>query len=97
MNLSIPPHLHKLITERVRSGRYASAEAVLAAAIANLDQQERLIDLAPSALELLFPSIRQKLAQGLAEARAGKLHDGDAFFNDLERDEQQSKQDRKSA
>jgi hypothetical protein len=31
--------------------------------------------------------IRRKIAQGLAAAKRGDLHDGEAFFRELEREE----------
>jgi putative addiction module CopG family antidote len=44
MNLALPPQIQGLIDERVRSGKYQTAEDVVAAAIASLDQQERYGD-----------------------------------------------------
>ena len=41
MNLVLPPQILKLIEDRVRSGRYQTPEDVVAAAVAQLDLQER--------------------------------------------------------
>jgi antitoxin ParD1/3/4 len=54
MQLSLPPEIQKLIEERVRSGRYQSAEDVVAAAVANLDQQESVGDFVPGELDSLI-------------------------------------------
>jgi antitoxin ParD1/3/4 len=97
MSYSLSPDIQKLIEDRIRSGHYSSAEDVIAAAITHLEQQDRLADLPPDELELLFPQLRQKLARGLAEARAGKLSDGEAFFDELEREEQRRESERKTA
>jgi len=42
MNLSLNPDLQKLIDDRVTSGKYATPEDVVVAAIATLEQQENL-------------------------------------------------------
>jgi antitoxin ParD1/3/4 len=97
MSYSLSPDIQKLIDDRIRSGHYSSADDVIAAAITNLEQQDRLADLSPDDLELLFPQLRQKLARGLAEARAGKVSDGEAFFDELEREEQRRESERKTA
>jgi antitoxin ParD1/3/4 len=54
MQLSLPPEIQKLIEERVRSGRYRSAEDVVTAAVTNLDQQENVGDFAPGELDDLI-------------------------------------------
>lgn len=87
MNLTLPPEILRLIDERVQSGKYESPEDVVTAAVTTLDQQERVTHLAVSELEVAFPGIREKIAQGLAEAEAGQVSDGEAFFDELEREE----------
>ena len=54
MNLSLPPHVQKLIEDRVKSGKYGSPEDVVAAAVATLDQQEQLGEFDPGELERLI-------------------------------------------
>jgi Arc/MetJ-type ribon-helix-helix transcriptional regulator len=97
MNLSLPPEILKLIDDRVQSGKYGTVEDVIAAAIANLDQQERLAQLDGADLEALYPGFKEKLAEGLAAARAGDVVDGEEFFNQLEREEDELAKGRKSA
>ena len=40
MTLSLTPQMQRFIDERVRTGRYASAEDVVRAGLASLSQQE---------------------------------------------------------
>ena len=51
MNLVLPPFIEQLIEDRVRSGRYQSPADVVAAAVAQLDVQERTSDGADAAAE----------------------------------------------
>jgi Arc/MetJ-type ribon-helix-helix transcriptional regulator len=88
MTIALPPEIQKLIEDRVRSGRYASVEDFITAAVCQLDQQDRLAELSTAELEAAYPGIREKLAAGLAEAKAGKLTDGDEFFEELKREYQ---------
>lgn len=67
MNLSLDPEVQRLIDERVQSGRYATAEDVVAAALLTLDQQERFGDFASGDLD-------EFLAEGeLSIAESGTL------------------------
>ena len=97
MNLSLSPEILRLIDDRVRSGKYGSAEDVIAAAVANLDQQERMTQLDGADLEALYPGFKEKLAEGLAASRAGDVVDGEEFFDQLEREEDELAKGRKSA
>lgn len=87
MQLTLPPEIQTLIDQRVRSGRYQTPEDVVVAAMTSLDQQERLAALHPADLETAFPGIREKIAQGFSEAQAGRFSDGDAFFDELDRED----------
>ena len=69
MKLSLPPKVRNWIEQRVRSGKYASAEDVVHAAIAQLDQQERFGDFAPGELDsLLDEGERSIKKEGTVEA-----------------------------
>ncbi len=70
MNLFLDPELQKLIDERVKSGRYASAEDVIAAALLSLDQQESFGDFATGELDGL-------LAEGEGSIREQGSLDGE--------------------
>ena len=54
MHLSLPAHIQRLIEERVRSGKYETAEDVVAAAVEHLDQQEEAGDFEPGELDRLI-------------------------------------------
>ncbi len=54
MNLSLDPKVQKLIDERVKSGKYASPEDVVSAALLTLDQQESFGDFAAGELNALL-------------------------------------------
>jgi antitoxin ParD1/3/4 len=45
MNISLTPELEKMVSERVRSGRYASASEVIREALRLLGEQDRLSQL----------------------------------------------------
>jgi len=94
MNLSLPPEIEKLIEDFIRSGRYESAEHVITAGVVMLDQQHRIIDgdLKESDLD-----INEKIAEGLADIAAGNVVDGDAFFDQLDREEEELARNRKTA
>jgi putative addiction module CopG family antidote len=87
MNLVLTKDLEQFIEKRVRRGRYPSPEDVVRAGFASLRQQEAIEALSAEQIEAIFPDIRAQIAHGLEEARAGKLTDGDAFFDELERDD----------
>lgn len=73
MNLSLPPQTQKLIEERVRSGKYLSPEDVVAAALAQLDQQEQSGDFDVSELDQLL----------LEGERGGADLDGERVLSEL--------------
>jgi len=73
MNLSLNPEVQRLNDERVKSGKYATPEDVIVAALLSLDQQEQFGDFAPGELDEL-------LAEGeLSIAENGTL-DGDEAY-----------------
>jgi len=96
MELSLTDDLSKFIQERVRTGQYAAPEDVVRAALAALRQQEALSQFDNNELDVLYPGYRQQIEEGLKAARAGKLSDGEEFFEELEREET-SDVNRKSA
>lgn len=73
MKLALKPEVQKLIAERVESGKYASPEDVIAAALVVLDQQERFGDFAPGELNAL-------LAEGEASIAAEGTLDADEAY-----------------
>ena len=86
MNISLDPELQKIIDERVTSGRYATPEDVLAAALTTLNQQEQAGDFAPGELD-------EFLAEGERSVQQEGTLDGDeAFQQRRERRQQFRKQ-----
>jgi antitoxin ParD1/3/4 len=73
MKLVLSPEIERLIEERVRSGKYRTAEDVVAAAVSNLHQQETLGDFEAGELDEL-------LAEG---ERGGPSLDGEQVFAEL--------------
>ena len=73
MNLSLDADLQQLIDERVKSGKYATAEDVVAAALRTLEQQERFGDFEPGELDEL-------LAEGERSIEQEGTLDGDEAF-----------------
>lgn len=98
MNLRLSPELEKFVDEKVRSGEYATAEDVVRAALVNLRQQENLRHLTAEQVHTIYPGLDEKIARGMADANAGRLTDGDEFFDELEREDRERRStDRKSA
>jgi putative addiction module CopG family antidote len=87
MNFVLTKDMEQFIEERLRRGRYPSPEDVVRAGFASLRQQEAIESLSAEEIEAVFPDMRGQIARGLEEARAGKLTDGDEFFNQLERED----------
>jgi Arc/MetJ-type ribon-helix-helix transcriptional regulator len=61
MELSLPAKFRKLIEDRVRSGKYATPEDVVKAALTTLDQNDRFGDFAPGELDQLVEEGEQSL------------------------------------
>ena len=62
MELSLNSDMQKLIDERVKVGKYASAEDVVTAALLTLDQQERFGDFEPGELDGLLAEGEKSIA-----------------------------------
>ena len=75
MNLSIDPEVQKLIEAKLKSGQYATAQDLIAAALLSLDQQEWLCDFTPGELDLLLSKGEESIKQ------SGTL-DGDEAHRD---------------
>ncbi len=63
MNLSVNPDVQKLIDERVDSGRYASPEEVVEAAVLALDQLESFGNVEAGELDCLQAEGEQSIEQ----------------------------------
>ena len=76
MKISLTPDLTRLIEDRLASGHYRSASDVVREALLRLaddrPRKERLAEL------------RRKIAEGLADSKAGRLVDGSAGIRLIE-------------
>jgi Arc/MetJ-type ribon-helix-helix transcriptional regulator len=73
MQLALDPTILKLISDRVKSGKYRSAEDVVTAAVVNLKQVEEFGDFRPGELDAL-------LAEGEKSIQEHGLLDGEEAF-----------------
>ena len=87
MELSLSPELQRFVDEKVRSGRYGSSQEVVLAALAVLMQHDGLEAYSTSELEVMYPGLRGKIAEGLQDLREGRVTDGEAFFDELDRED----------
>ena len=76
MRLSISPRNHERIDRKVSSGRYGSADDVLQAALALLDERE-------AALDHELRNVREQVKKATAEADAGELVPAAEVFVEL--------------
>ena len=78
MDLNLSPAMKEFVDRKLEAGEYQSAEQVVEAGLAILQQQERLLDFAPGELDAL-------IALGEADIEAGRVYDGEEVFRELER------------
>lgn len=72
MNIHLTDSQRKFVEDRVTSGQYASASEVVRAGLRALEEEERWRD-----------QVREKIANGVAQAQAKKLLDGDKVFKEV--------------
>lgn len=63
MHLTIDSEMQRFIDEKLRSGRYASAEDIVRAGLAALRQQDSLGDFRPGELDALLAEGEQSIAE----------------------------------
>lgn len=73
MNVSLTPELEQYIQAKVETGRYTSASEVVREALRLLEQKELERGQA-------LKKFQAELDQGIAEAEAGNLMDGEEVF-----------------
>ena len=78
MEISLTPEMDAFVAGRVASGRYQSASDVVCAGL-------RLLEAAEREREAAFAEVRRKIAVGLEQARRGELRDGEAVFDELDK------------
>ena len=82
MNVHLTPELEALVQAKVKSGRYNSASEVVREALRLFEERDELLALRKDA-------IRQQIDAGWNAPRRGEGIDGDAFFAELERKDQE--------
>jgi antitoxin ParD1/3/4 len=88
MNVSLPPELEARVRQRVESGMYSSASEVIREAL-------RLFEAYEQVKTAKLDSLRQDIAQGLSDAKNGRVKDVD--FNSLKQQGRQLLKTRKAA
>ena len=78
MTVTLAPEMEQLIAEKVRSGRYPSAEAVVQEAIHLLEERDAEQD-------IRLAAVRNKLERALADVEAGRLISGEQIWERLGR------------
>ena len=78
MNVNLTPELEALVQRKVASGLYNNQSEVVREALRLLAEQDRL-------REAHLAELRGALAEGLAQADRGELHDGPKAVADVRR------------
>ena len=76
ITVTLPPELDAFIEERVHSGRFATAGEAVREGLRLLEEREH-------EREAVITELRQQIEIGFEQAKAGKLSDGRAFFEQL--------------
>ena len=79
MNVSLPRALRKFVESKVKNGLYQSTSEVFRDGLRLLMEQDRL-------REIRAEDLKNKVAAGLADLEAGRVVDGEVFFDRLERE-----------
>src|SRR5687768_2630837 len=87
MEIALTPDMQRFVDDKVRVGRYESAQDVIRAGLAILMQQDAIESLPTEELEAIYPGLQEKLAEGLRDLREGRVTDGEAFFDQLDRED----------
>jgi antitoxin ParD1/3/4 len=76
ITVTLPPELEAFVEERVASGRFATAGEVVREGLRLLERREQ-------EREAVLTELRQEIEIGVDQAKAGRLNDGKAFFEQL--------------
>lgn len=76
ITVTLPPELEAFVEERVASGRFATAGEAVREGLRLLEEREQ-------EREAVLTELRQEIEIGVDQAKAGKLSDGRAFFEQL--------------
>ena len=76
ITVTLSPELEAFIEERVAAGRFATAGEAVREGLRLLEEREQ-------EREAVLAELRGEIELGVEQARAGKLSDGRAFFEQL--------------
>ena len=76
MNVSLNPELEDFVKAKVECGLYTSASEVVREALRLLRERDQL-------QELKLEELRNNIAEGVAEADAGQLRDGEEVMAEI--------------
>jgi len=76
ITVTLPPELEAFIEERIAAGRFASAGEAVREGL-------RLLEVREQEREAVLSELRHEIEIGVEQAKAGKLSDGRAFFEQL--------------
>ena len=87
MDLKLTLEMKRFVDANVQNGRFATPEEVLLAALtAFMMGDASFSGLSDEEFEALYPGVHEKIAEGLADLKAGRVVDGEAFFDELDRE-----------
>ena len=87
MNISLTPHLEKLVSQKVASGLYNSASEVIREALRLLEEQDRM-------RQLKLETLRREIRVGLEQEASGDLLSAEEVFGRLREENKQARKAR---
>ncbi len=82
MNVSLTPELEQFIQSQIESGKYASTDEVILAALRAFEERERIY-------KGRFEELRQEIMVGVEASERGEVVDGEIVFSQLQQKLQQ--------
>jgi antitoxin ParD1/3/4 len=82
MNVSLTPELEQFIQSQIESGKYASTDEVILAALRAFEERERIYN-------GRFDELRQEIMVGVEASERGEVVDGEIVFSQLQQKLQQ--------
>lgn len=82
MNVSLTPEIEQFIQSQVESGKYASADEVILAALKAFEERERIY-------KGRFEELRREIMVGVKASERGEVVDSEIVFSQLQQKLQQ--------
>ncbi|HAA29774.1 MAG TPA: type II toxin-antitoxin system ParD family antitoxin [Cyanobacteria bacterium UBA8553] len=82
MNVSLTPEIEQFIQSQVESGKYASADEVILAALKAFEERERIY-------KGRFEELRREIMLGVKASERGEVVDSEIVFSQLQQKLQQ--------